>query len=146
MVSRADFTKNKRSAGKGKHNNNRQTFEEMLEQCRIQSAHRLWQKARRASQLRHLTIQRGGDKSAALLSSVKNRSVYKVIELAPEKVRFDIDDTYHVGLMNVSWSGDGRLHLPYQYLVNKKFKKTMPAVILTDGSFIHDNRRSKCHR
>jgi len=88
------------------------TFREIVEQNRLPSAQRAWNRACVASRLRHLAVTQGRRASAAVLGRLKIQAVMRAVELCPEKVGLSIDDDFQIGLPTAEWRGRGRLHLP----------------------------------
>jgi hypothetical protein len=126
MVRIAKENDTKKQTGKKYKLNKRLSFNDICEQCRIQTAFALWQKAKKASELRHLAVLQGVQHSASIFSRIKKASAIKAIALVPDKLKFDIDDTFQIGLLSVSWPDAGSLHLPYKE--NEVKEKTLKSI------------------
>ena len=93
----------------------RKAFREILEDTRTTSLEHAWERARRASDLRHIAVQTGNYSSARVLSEVKLQAVDRVLELARNEVCLSLDSDLHIGLVSVRLAGRGSLHLPATY-------------------------------
>lgn len=90
----------------------RHTLRNIIEETRIGSARRAWERARLASRYRKIALQQGARSAAKILSAIKCRAIERAHELAPELVSIGIDDDLQIGLLSVAYRGLGRLHLP----------------------------------
>ena len=92
-------------------NQNRMTFAEILEATQESSAESAWDRACKASQLRHAAIRVGNFRAAKAFGQIKERAVEQSVAVFPEKFKVTIDDDYQVGLLSIAYRGHGRLHL-----------------------------------
>lgn len=88
----------------------RPTFCQILEGSRRRCAESAWERAVRASELRHAIAD--GGRGREQLSQIKSIALRRVVELVPEHVTVTLDDTFQIGLVSVIWPGHGSLHLP----------------------------------
>ncbi|HEY3324984.1 MAG TPA: hypothetical protein VGP72_31310 [Planctomycetota bacterium] len=93
----------------------KQTFSSILNTTRDKCAERAWQRARLASQLRHIAADGGRSRAASMLGRIKQRAILRVIALSPVGLRVATDRHRYVGLPSISWAGHGRLHLPAKF-------------------------------
>lgn len=88
------------------------SFRQILQATREPTAVTAWQRARIASNLRHLAASRGDRRSARRLSWMKQEAIRLVASLLPGELKITVDSDNHVGLVSVRLTGHGRLHLP----------------------------------
>jgi len=88
------------------------TFRETLLQTASAAARLAWQRARQASVLRKAALRSGNCRVAVRLSALKIRAVLRALEFAPDLISIGIDNDWEVGLLSISFPGQGRLHLP----------------------------------
>ena len=88
------------------------TFRDILESTRRDAATSAWERARRASSLRHLAVARGDRHGARCLSQIKKDAIRLVAFVLPEHLKITLDSDKHIGLISVRFDGHGRLHLP----------------------------------
>lgn len=89
-----------------------ETFNYILDHTRVPAARRAWNRARLASQLRHVAASQMRWKSAKALAEVKAQAIHRVVQLAPERVQVSIDNTHQVGMVSIRWGRREGLHLP----------------------------------
>ena len=90
----------------------RQTFCQILEESRVETATAAWDRATAASRLRHGLVAVGHHRGARKLGELKARCLERVVEILPGQIRATLDIDHQIGLVSVHWPGQGRLHLP----------------------------------
>ena len=90
----------------------RRTFAEILAAARPAAAAAAWDRARKASKLRHAAFKSGRWHASKRFAGAKADAVRRAVRLAGERVRVSIDEHYQVGMLSVHFRGRGRLHLP----------------------------------
>jgi hypothetical protein len=84
----------------------------MMEATRPQAAGSAWERAQRASRLRHVALAKGDRRTARALSEIKKNAVKLAARLLPEAVEVAVDTDYHIGFLSIRFAGRGALHLP----------------------------------
>ena len=97
----------------------RTIFREIVQDTREQAAANAWERARIASNLRHLAINRGDRQSARRLSWMKQEAIQLVASLLPDQLKITLDSDHHIGLVSVRFEGHGRLHLSANSSIGK---------------------------
>jgi hypothetical protein len=88
------------------------TFAEIVEESRKAAAESAWNRAKQASQLRHLAVRSRHSRAARVAGRIKANAIRLVTHLVPEQVRVTVDRDYHVGFLSIRLNGHGKLHLP----------------------------------
>jgi hypothetical protein len=90
----------------------RKTFRQTLNETVTDAAEAAWNRAKLASQLRHVAQSQGRRGAARGLAQVKRAAIWQALRLQTGVVRLTLDNDYQVGLLRIRWPGRGRLHLP----------------------------------
>ncbi len=88
----------------------RKTFGELIEETREQCAQNAWNRARRASRLRHLLNQQGESFHGRVLSRVKIQALSRLLEIVGERAKVTRDKK-HPYCVLIRFAGRG-LHVP----------------------------------
>ena len=70
-----------------------------------------WNRARLASELRHLCFKQNNHQASNLLGLIKKEALKLAYALNPSEIKVGMDDTYQIGMLSIRWRQE-RFHLP----------------------------------
>ena len=91
---------------------NAKCFKQIVEMTRIASSSVAWEKAKIASDLRHLFLNQKNYPAGNIMGLIKKNSLLVAAKLNPA-ITIGIDSDYQIGMLSIR-NGKMRLHLPLE--------------------------------
>lgn len=87
------------------------TFAETLKLTKPKASESAWNRARLASELRHLCFKQNNHQASNRLGLIKKEALKLAHALNPSEITVGMDDTYQIGMLSIRWKQE-RFHLP----------------------------------
>lgn len=87
------------------------TFADILNDTKAEASKSAWNRARLASELRHLFFKQHNHKASNLFGLIKKEALILAVALNPAEITVGMDDTYQIGMLSVRWKQE-RFYLP----------------------------------